>query len=124
VAGGAWPDLARRAALRLSGDAEQSQSTGAELLADIQEVFEVQKVQRIFSADLLHALIQDEEKPWATWNRVKAMSLKQLSNRLGEYNIKSAQIRIGYETKKGFLREQFDGMRSISDAPQFRWRSA
>jgi len=107
VAGGAWPELARRAALKLSGESEQSQSTGAELLADIQEIFETQGVQRIFSVDLLHALCLDEERVWATWNRGKPMSLKQLSKRLGEYNIKSAQIRIGYESKKGFARDQF-----------------
>ncbi|RQY15532.1 DUF3631 domain-containing protein [Burkholderia stagnalis] len=108
VAGGAWPETARRAALKLSGSAEQSQSTGAELLADIQDMFDAANVQKVFSADMLAHLCEDEEKPWATWNRGKPMALKQLATRLGEYGIKSAQIRIGYETKKGYLRSQFD----------------
>ncbi|WP_174769873.1 DUF3631 domain-containing protein [Paraburkholderia hayleyella] len=107
-AGGAWPERARQTALVLSGGSEQAQSTGTELLADIQEVFETRKATRLFSADLLDGLLLDEEKPWATWRGGKPMTLKQLSNRLGEYGIRSAQIRIGYESKKGFLRSQFD----------------
>ncbi|SAK97663.1 hypothetical protein AWB75_07141 [Caballeronia catudaia] len=106
--GGVWPETARRAALALSGEAEASQSTGTELLTDIHEVFETQNAQRIFSADLLNALLSDEEKRWATWRGGRPMTLKQLSSRLSEYDIKSAQIRIGYESKKGFLRSQVD----------------
>ena len=77
------------------------------MLADIQEVIEAKAVLRIFSADLLAALCEDEEKPWATCNGGKRMSLRQLSERLQEYGIKSAQVRIGLESKKGFHVEQF-----------------
>ncbi|MDB0507664.1 DUF3631 domain-containing protein [Ralstonia solanacearum] len=107
VAAAQWPTLAVTAALKLSGQAEQVQSTGTQLLADIQEVIEARAAQRIFSADLLAALCEDEEKPWATCNRGGRMSLRQLSERLDEYGIKSAQVRIGCESKKGFHVEQF-----------------
>lgn len=107
VAAAQWPTLAVAAALKLSGQAEQGQSTGTQLLADIQEVIEAKAVLRIFSADLLAALCEDEEKPWATCNGGKRMSLRQLSERLQEYGIKSAQVRIGLESKKGFHVEQF-----------------
>ena len=107
VAGGAWPDLARRAALRLSGDEEQSQSTGAELLADIQEAFETQRIQRISMADLLHTLLSDEEKPWATWRGGRPMTARNLGKKLGEYGIKSKTVKIGYEAPKGFTLDQF-----------------
>jgi putative DNA primase/helicase len=108
VVGGAWPETARRAAVALSGDAAAAQSTGVELLADIQEVFETRRVMRISSADLLQALCDDGEKAWATWNRGKAMSLKQLAKRLGEYGIKSKNVRSGYSVSKGYDRSQFD----------------
>lgn len=107
VAAGQWPTIAVAAALKLSGQGEQGQSTGTQLLADIQEVIEAKAVQRIFSADLLAALCEDDEKPWATCNRGNRMSPRQLSERLGEYGIKSAQVRIGCESKKGFHVEQF-----------------
>jgi len=107
VAGGAWPDLAKRAALKLSGDPEQSQSTGADLLADIQEVFDSKRVQRISMTDLLDALLADEEKQWATWRGGKPMTPRNLSKKLGEYGIRSKAMRDGYHVSKGFDRDQF-----------------
>ncbi|MFM0338150.1 DUF3631 domain-containing protein [Paraburkholderia fungorum] len=108
VAGGAWPETARRAALKLSGESEQSQSAGAELLADIQEAFETHRVQRISSADLLTHLFNDEEKPWATWNRGKPMTPRQLSKKLSEYGVSSANIKFGYgDVRKGYRVDQF-----------------
>src|SRR5208282_3622937 len=73
-AGGAWPQLARATALRLSGAGERAVAQSAELLTDIREVFEAKKVDRISTADLLQALIADELKPWATCYRDKPMS--------------------------------------------------
>jgi putative DNA primase/helicase len=107
VAGGAWPDLAMRAALKLSGDSEQAQSNGAELLADIKEVFETQKAQRISMVDLLHALLADEERPWATWRGGRPMTPRSLGKMLGEYGIKSKAMKLGYEVHKGFEIDQF-----------------
>jgi hypothetical protein len=118
VAGGDWPETARRAALKLSGSADQVQSTGTELLADIQDVFETRKVERIFSADLLDALLSDEEKPWATWRNGRPMTLAQLSRQLAGYGIKSAQIRIGGTSKKGYLSSDFnDAFRRYLSSP-------
>ncbi len=107
--GGTWGVFARKAAIRLCGaGSDAAQSAGTDLLADIQEVFDALKVQRIFSAELLDRLCDDEERSWATWNRGKPMTLKQLATRLSEYGVKSAQIRVGYESKKGYQRSQFD----------------
>lgn len=107
-AGGDWPQLARHAALKLSGAEQESVSLSAELLADIREVFEEKKVARMFVADLLQSLNEDDLKPWATYNRGKPMSPRQLAKRLDEYGISSKQLRIVYESKKGFEREQFE----------------
>lgn len=108
VAGGAWPEVARRAALKLSGESEQLQSAGTELLADIQEIFETRRVQRISSADLLTHLFNDEEKPWATWNRGRPMTPRQLSKKLSEYGVSSANIKFGYgDVRKGYRADQF-----------------
>ena len=108
VAGGAWPDLGRRAALKLSGSDSPTMSTGTELLADIREIFELNRVDRISTADLIAALCADDERPWATFNRGKSISPRQVSKRLAGFDICSNTIRIGLNTAKGFLREQFD----------------
>lgn len=108
LAGGTWPAWSRKAALKLCSHGEQSaQSAGAELLADIQEVFETRKAQRISMADLLNALLADEEKPWASWRGGRPMTPRSLGKILSEYGIKSKAVRIGYESPKGFEVDQF-----------------
>ncbi|WP_175939912.1 DUF3631 domain-containing protein [Caballeronia sp. BCC1704] len=107
VIGGSWPELARNAALTLSGEAQSAQSAGVELLTDIKTVFETQSVTRISMADLLAALLADDEAPWKTWNRGREMTLRQLGKKLSEFGIKSKAVRIGYNSPKGFEFDQF-----------------
>lgn len=107
VAGGDWPRLARQAAIILHGLEGEAPSIGAELLGDIQAAFERKRTAKLFSADLLQALCDDEESPWATWNRGKPIQLRQLSRKLAEFGIKSKDVRQGYEVKKGYHLEQF-----------------
>lgn len=107
VVGGTWPEMVRQAALVLSGDTAHSQSVGAELLSDIQEVFDVKRLARISSAELVLALCEDEEKPWATWNRGKPISPKQLSTQLRAYGIHSKNIRYDGHVPKGYERSDF-----------------
>lgn len=107
VAGDGWSVLAERAALKLSGQAEQGQSAGAELLTDIKAVFDRKQVQRISMSDLLVGLLEDDEAPWKTWNRGREMTPRQLGKKLGEYGIKSKTVKIGYEAPKGFTIDQF-----------------
>lgn len=107
-AGGDWPQLARQAALKLSGSEQEAVSLSAELLADIREVFEQKRVERIGTADLLDALIEDDLKPWATYNRGKPMTPRQLAKRLDEYGIHSQSIKFSYgDVKRGFRLDQF-----------------
>ncbi len=109
VAGGHWPDTALNTALRLSGATQIPISSANELLADIQEVFEAKQVIKITTTELINALCEDIEKSWATYNRGKQLSPRQLSTKLKDYGITSKTIRInGYETAKGFEYEQFN----------------
>jgi putative DNA primase/helicase len=108
-AGAEWVQRATVAALKLSGAGEKSVSTGNELLSDIQEIFESKHVLKISTAELIAALTADDEKSWATYNRGKPISARQIASRLAGYGIKSKTIRLnGYETAKGFDAEQFN----------------
>ncbi len=108
IAGGVWPALGRNAALKFSGTAAPTMSTGTELLADIQEVFETAKADKISTAQLIEALCADDERPWATYNRGKPISPRQVSKHLGGYGISSTTIRVGLEVFKGFRRNMFE----------------
>jgi putative DNA primase/helicase len=119
TAGEAWHVRSRKAALKLSGAEDATMSTGTELLADIKEVFEAKRVDRISSADLIQALCEDDEMPWATYNRGKPISPRQVAKRLADYGIRSKSVRIGCGTPKGYLLEWFDEAfsRYLSDPP-------
>jgi hypothetical protein len=107
-AGDEWVARATAAALKLSGTGEKTLSTGNELLADIQHVFESKRVDKINFADLIQALCDDDEAGWATYNRGKPITPRQVSKRLREYGISSKPTRFGYDgVQKGFEINQF-----------------
>ncbi len=108
VAGGNWPQWARSAALKLSGTESDALSIGVELLLDIKEIFDTKRIEKIFTSDLIEALCADDEKSWATYNRGKPISPRQVSTRLSGYGIKSKSVRIGYVHKKGYQMEDFE----------------
>lgn len=108
VAGGDWPQIARVAAVTLHGLEGEAPSADAELLADIKTVFTDKHASKLFGEELLTALLADEEAPWATWNRGRAMTRRQLTARLEGFGIKSKDVRIGLGVKKGFERADFD----------------
>lgn len=108
LAGGNWPRMARLAAATLHGLEEDTPSIGAELLASIRDAFDNRRADRLSTADLLETLAEDEEAPWAAWNRGKAITPHQLAKRLSEFGIKPTTQRIGYKTAKGYKREQFE----------------
>jgi hypothetical protein len=111
-----WWVRANKAALILSRKTNESVSTSNELLADIQQVFEAragkdQDTNKISSNDLINALMAIEDAPWATYNKGRPISPRQLSKLLNSYGIKSKSIRFGkFDTPKGYRLEQFADM--------------
>lgn len=109
IAGGDWPTRARRAATTIAGleAANESPDTNTQLLADVRAVFDGKGVDRLSSADLLAALCEDEEDAWATWNRGRPMTARQLAQRLREFGVTVSTIRIGLQTPKGYIKDDF-----------------
>lgn len=109
-AGGEWPDKARAAAKNLSGAGDKPVSTGNELLKDIRQVFEIKKVEKISTGDLITALCEDEEAPWSTFNWGKPISPRQLAKQLKAYGIAPVQMRMHSfgNPVRGFEFSQFD----------------
>ena len=114
VAGSDWLERANQAALILSRQSSEKVSTGNELLADIQLVFEnkadgSQYADKISTVELITELQKIEESPWATYNHGHPLSPRQLASQLAIYGIKSKTVRVGnYDTPKGCTRSQFD----------------
>lgn len=108
-AGDEWIKKATEAALKLSQTGEVSVSTGNQLLADIYEIFLIKRSDKISTAELIQTLIEDDEKPWSTYNRGKPITPRQIAKHLSSYGISSKTVRLGpYKTPKGFEKSQFD----------------
>ena len=108
-AGPVWLQRATAAALRMSAASESMSSTGNDLLADIKDVFDNMGANKISTVELLERLTGDEEKSWATYNRGKPMTPRQLAKQLEIYGIKSKTVRMGpAKTPKGYEDAQFD----------------
>ena len=96
-----WTKRATEAALKLSGDGGcKTISAGNELLADIQDVFESKRISKISYGDLIAALLDDAEKSWATYNRGKPITMRQVTKQLKKYHIMSKSIRFGYNRRR------------------------
>lgn len=106
-AGPVWIDRATKAALKLSGAGEKTVSTANGLLADIQHVFATRRTDKISTTNLIAALCEDDEGAWATYNRGKPITPRQVARLLAGYELASKTVRIGYETAKGFESSQF-----------------
>lgn len=102
AAGGDWPDRARRSAVAHVADARgNARGFGVQLLADLRVVFgqeDFLTTETILTA--LHAL---EESPWADL-RGKPLDARGLSKRLGKYEVRPQQQRLGDRNQRGYQR--------------------
>jgi len=107
LAGGAWPDVARRAATEVleAAKAKERPSLGVQLLMDIRNGFG--ESDRVATSDLLGMLLGDDEAPWGDIKGRK-IDARKLAELLRPYGIRSSTIRMpDGSTPKGYKREAF-----------------
>jgi len=100
-----WNEASRQAMIILNLESEDDIAIETKLLADIQEVFA--NKDRMFSSDLVQALISDEDNIWCEWKHGKPMTANSLSRLLKPYKINPKNMRIGLTVKKGYALSQF-----------------
>jgi putative DNA primase/helicase len=106
LAGGTWPEDARRAACTLSGE-KQDGAVNVELLRDIKIAFG--GAEKIRSADLIEKLVADKERPWADWKHGRELTQKQLAELLKPFSIISTTVHpLGLAHGKGYRRADFE----------------
>lgn len=106
-AGGPWPERARGAAERLSGDRQDDRSLGTQLLADVREILEEHSSDRIRSKKLVEKLCDLEEAPWAEY-KGRGLSTVSLANFLRSFDVSSKQLRFKTGSYKGYERDAFE----------------
>jgi putative DNA primase/helicase len=108
LAGGPWPDRARRAALALSAGRDvQDDEIGTRMLRNIKQVFDGRAMDRLSSMDLVSALTSDDEWGWNTLWKGKGLDQRKLARVLAAFSIGPRCVRIGDSTPRGYHREQF-----------------
>ncbi len=137
AAGGAWSDLARAAALALSGTGAEADvdngSASLMLLADLQKLFRGdyddalqakgshlvgefspgrdkggRGFERFQSEALAKALGELPDRPWGTWHKGKPVSTSAVAKLLKGYGIRPGAIRWGDKVPNGYRRLQFE----------------
>lgn len=106
-AGPEWLEYATQAALVMCKSDDSTEGGSNELLADIQEVFQRKATFKITTVELIAALVDDEEKAWATYNRGRPLTPRQLAKQLAAYGIQPKTVRMAHGTPKGYDADQF-----------------
>lgn len=107
VAGGTWPDRARRAAKRLRDRGPDREAGGILLLRDLRKLFERTSAKTMLTDEILAELNKMEDRPWPEWNG-KALSAVQLAKLLSPFAIRPHQSRQGDEVRRGYRAQDFD----------------
>jgi putative DNA primase/helicase len=109
MAGGDWPERARREAAsepRGGGDALGDEEV---LLADLRQMFDEKATDRLASTEIVAALAELENRPWGEWRQGRALTPRGLADILRGFGIEPRNIRMSSgRTPKGYLREQFE----------------
>jgi hypothetical protein len=109
VAGGHWPERARKAAALSHEIAEDDDSRLIVLLGDIRQIFANQGTDRLPSSDLVEALVEIEGRPWAEYGRTgKPLTQNQLARLLKSLAIVPGTIRTETGTSKGYYLARFE----------------
>ena len=115
LAGGHWPDTSRKAAESLSARAQQGNPIGS-LLLDIYILFEMNKVDRMFTRTLIEGLNDHHSRPWEELLRPRDATARDgarvtdmwLSQQLRPYGVKPRTIWIGGGQAKGYRMEDLE----------------
>ena len=109
IAGDDWPERAHAAFVALTSSADlDAQGIGTLLLSDTAAIFTAEGTDRLPSSNLAESLAAIEGRPWAEWGKHrKPISTNQLANQLRRFGISPRGIRVGDETPRGYLLDDF-----------------
>lgn len=108
VAGGDWPRRVTDAFARLVSQADtDAQGLGIMLLTDIQQVFREKKAERLFSKELVDALVAMTDRPWPEARRDKPITEAWLARRLRPFGILSNTLRFDTGRARGYELNRF-----------------
>jgi uncharacterized protein DUF3631 len=109
AAGGVWPEMARNAAVELSGGRVETGSVGEQLILRIEALFEEKgNPDKITSVEICQFLATIEGDPWAEYgSKEKPISPSQLARLLKPFGVTPTTVRTEGDRAKGYKFEDF-----------------
>jgi putative DNA primase/helicase len=108
LAGGIWPERARRAAIELTTEGDDQGSVRVALLADIRAAFAAKGVDRLSSDELATHLGTLDDRPWPEYRSGRPITKAQIARLLKELRVLSGSIRLpDGSTPKGYYLAAF-----------------
>ena len=122
LAGGGWPERARKAAVSLSGGELDDDAFSVQLLSAIKNYFNDNETDRVASETLEKHLHELEDSPWTEYRHGRPISKTGISRLLKPFGIKPKTIRTDTSrTAKGYLSEHFkDAFDRYLPAPPYQ----
>jgi len=109
IAGGHWPELAREVCKIMTSQAATDEGTlGERLLADLRTVFGAEE--SLWTSSIIESLVELDEAPWASYRDKRKdprITSREIAYLLRVYSIRSKDVRIAKQVRKGYLREDF-----------------
>jgi putative DNA primase/helicase len=105
--GGAWPALARSAALRLVGQDDDDGSVRTLLLNDLYRLFHDCGEDRLSSAEIVDALTEREDRPWPEWRNGKPITGRGVAKLLKPFGVTPSVMWIREKSRRGYDRADF-----------------
>ena len=102
LAGGEWPEAARRAAVAMVPVDQDEENLSVALLRDVRRAFAEANRQRLFTADLIDRLTAMEESPWRTARGSHRLDPHMLAMSLKPYEIMPTLLRVGNKVGRGY----------------------
>ncbi|RWB60453.1 DUF3631 domain-containing protein [Mesorhizobium sp.] len=106
AAGGDWPNLAREAAVALSG-VDDDETPSIQLLQDLRALFR-EEGNVLSSAQIVTALTEMEDRPWPAINKGSPINAHYVARLLKDYKIFPKQVRVRDRYVKGYRADQFE----------------
>src|SRR5439155_25602256 len=107
LAGGVWPERARRAAVLLSGGRADDLGARVRLLTDLHALFAEKGTDRLASEDMVAALVAMEDRPWPEWSKGRPLTKRGLARLLEPFGVRPTQLWVNGQKVRGYERDDF-----------------
>ncbi len=114
-----WSERARAIAVLITTNEMDADSVGEMLLADLRDLFQERRVDKLSSTEIVEALTKLEGRPWVEWRRGNPITANGVARLLKPFKISSSTIRLEAGTAKGYRLDQFKDafVRYLRDTP-------